>query len=76
MLYFSLIPSSGSRIALCKDKQLELAHVVIYSIGTIHPTRTFRLRIFLHFDLRDLTIEDNVRKRPITKMSCPIALSD
>jgi hypothetical protein len=30
VLYFSLIPSSGSRIALYKDKQLEIAHVVIY----------------------------------------------
>ena len=32
MLYFSLIPCVGSRIALSQDKQLELAHAVIYSI--------------------------------------------
>lgn len=30
VLYFSLIPLLGSRIALCKDKQLELAHAVRY----------------------------------------------
>ncbi|MDE6647910.1 MAG: hypothetical protein K2K03_08835 [Prevotella sp.] len=30
VLYFSLIPLPGSRIALYKDKQLELAHAVIY----------------------------------------------
>ena len=30
MLYFSLIPPSGSRIALPQDKQLEIAHAVIY----------------------------------------------
>ena len=30
VLYFSLIPPSGSRIALPQDKQLEIAHVKIY----------------------------------------------
>jgi hypothetical protein len=30
VLYSSLIPPSGSRIALPQDKQLEIAHVEIY----------------------------------------------
>jgi len=30
VLYCSLIPCVGSRIALYKDKQLELAHAEIY----------------------------------------------
>jgi len=30
VLYFSLVPHPGFRIALHQDKQLELAHAVIY----------------------------------------------
>ena len=34
------------------------------------PNADAPLRIFLHFDLRDLTIEDNVRKR-LFPLACP-----
>ena len=86
VLYSSLIPPSGSRIALPQDKQLEIAHVVIYcriyslitsEQGTIHPMWTFRLRTFWGQNLRDSTAEDNVRKRPFTTKvwpACPFGL--
>ena len=58
MLYFSLIPPSGSRIALHKDKQLEIAHAVRYytesashgireTAGYNTPNMDAPLRIFL-----------------------------
>ena len=69
--------SSHVRALACldQDKQLEIAHVVIYCSvspllageqGTIHPTWTFRLRSLLVLNLRDSHVEDNVRKRPFT----------
>ena len=58
--YFSLIPSSGSRIALHMDKQLELAHAKIYCRSYNTPNADAPLRTFMCFDLRDLTTEDNV----------------
>ena len=78
VLYYSLIPSLGSRIALAKDKQLEIAHAVIYCRNSLHL-----LYIGRHgyntshcersscvssctLNLRDSHIEDNVRKRPFT----------
>ena len=36
VLYYSLTPSLGSRIALAKDKQLEIAHAVIYCRDSLH----------------------------------------
>ena len=42
MLYSSLIPPSGSRIALPQDKQLEIAHVEIYWYYT--PQRVSRVQ--------------------------------
>lgn len=64
--YFSLILLLGSRIASCKDKQLELAHAIwILQIEYNTSNVDAPLRIFLHFDLRDLAAEENVRKRPI-----------
>ena len=69
------IPSSGSRIALAKDKQHELAHAVRYDgltppwqkpqrAGYHTPNADAPLRIFLALNLRDSMTEDNVRKRP------------
>jgi hypothetical protein len=70
-------PDVGLSHCLAKDKQLEIAHVARYcrdardvleqcKQGTIHPKWTFRLRSLLMLDLRDLHVEDNVRKRPFS----------
>ena len=64
-------PTVGLSHRLGQDKQLELAHAVIYSIGTIHPTQTLRCVSSDLLNLRDSTVEDHVRKRPIFNMSTP-----
>ena len=72
----SPIPSLGSRIALYRDKQLELAHVVIYDTPYSHiyiinvnwaqytPRGRSGCASSCTIELRDSTTEDNVRKRP------------
>ena len=70
-------------LPLSKDKQLELAHAVIYDTPHPHiilyisvdrvqytPTWTFRLRSFVESQICEIwNLEDNVRKRPFNKMS-------
>ena len=77
VLYFLLIPPSGSRIALTRDKQRQQAHAKAYintspvlhkypveTVRTyeVHFRWTLRCAIFLvSSNLRDLKVED---KRP------------
>ena len=76
-LYYSLIPCVGSRIALSQDKQLELAHAVIYC-NRIQYTqrRRFGCVSFETLNLRDSHTKDYVRKRPISTCLDPLALAD
>ena len=67
----SLIPREGSRIALTKDKQLELAHAVWYYTNISFPFAGIReqghntpnvdasVAFLLVIDLRDLHVEEN-----------------
>ena len=59
VLYFLTYPVCGLSHRLDKDKQLELAHVVIYytiaytikmKAGIIHPTQTLRCVSSCHFE--------------------------
>ena len=79
VLYFSLIPCVGSRIALYLDKQLELAHVMRYCKESTHRRINGQARNCVQYtqrgrygcasfgtlNLRDSDVEDGVRKRPI-----------
>ena len=70
--------SRALALALHKDKQLELAHAEVYygPASSQQQTKTryntpnadVPVAFLLVLDLRDLTVEDNVRKRPITTM--------
>ena len=66
-------PTVGLSHCLVQDKQLELAHAVRYytglpsprvSAGYNTPNADAPLRSLLDLNLRDSTVEDNVRKRP------------
>ena len=66
-------PTVGLSHCLVQDKQLELAHAVRYytglpslqvAAGYNTPNADAPLRSLLDLNLRDSTVEDNVRKRP------------
>ena len=68
--HFSLIPCVGSRIALYQNKQLEIAHAVIYcNIIQYTLRRRFGCVSFGTLNLRDSHTKDHVRKRPCFNMS-------
>ena len=68
-------PTVGLSHCLVQDKQLEIAHAVRYYTKSAHhderesagyntPNADAQLRSLLDLNLRDSTVEDNVRKRP------------
>ena len=71
VLYFAY-PAAGLSHCLDQDKQLELAHAMIYCIKIQYIQRRRSVAHLLVLNLRDSAAEDHVRKRPFTIKPKPL----